>query len=391
MKKHNATNERMKRRYFEYLKEARRYSEATLDAAAKALDRFELYTNYRDFSAFHIAKAIAFKRHLTEQKAKQSGNELSKATLHSTLMQIKRFFQWLAAQPGYKSRIGYSDCEYFNISDKDMRIATARREQKFPTVEQVKHVINSMPSGTEIERRNRAVVAFTLLTGARDGAIASMKLKHVDLVTKSIDQDAREVKTKFSKSFQTFFFPVGDEIVMIVTTWVQYLREEKLWSNDDPLFPATRVVVGANRQFETSGLERTHWRSATPIRQIFRDAFVNAGIPYFNPHSFRKTLVQLGERLCKFAEEFKAWSQNLGHENALTTFLSYGEVGCHRQGEILRDLGRPSHPMQPEVEKLAAAVVKQMRDSGLETNAGGRKAAREITSPSDGRTSVTAS
>src|SRR3954468_21213866 len=160
MKKHNATNERMKRRYFEYLKEARRYSEATLDTAAKALDRFELYTNYRDFSAFHIAKAIAFKRHLTEQKAKQSGKELSKATLHSTLMQIKRFFQWLAAQPGYKSRIGYSDCEYFNVSDKDMRIATARREQKFPTVEQVKHVINSMPSGTEIERRNRAVVAF---------------------------------------------------------------------------------------------------------------------------------------------------------------------------------------------------------------------------------------
>lgn len=31
-----------------------------------------------------------------------------------------------------------------------------------------------------IELRDRALIAFTLLTGARDRAIASMKLKHVD-------------------------------------------------------------------------------------------------------------------------------------------------------------------------------------------------------------------
>jgi hypothetical protein len=28
-----------------------------------------------------------------------------------------------------------------------------------------------MPAATEIERRDRALVAFTILTGARDGAI----------------------------------------------------------------------------------------------------------------------------------------------------------------------------------------------------------------------------
>ena len=73
-----------------------------------------------------------------------------------------------------------------------------------------------MPAETDIERRNRALVAFTLLTGARDSAIASMKLKHVDLITNSVYQDAREVKTKFSKTFNTFFFPVGEEIREIV-------------------------------------------------------------------------------------------------------------------------------------------------------------------------------
>ena len=69
-----------------------------------------------------------------------------------------------------------------------------------------------MPSESDIELRNRALVAFTLLTGARDGAIASLKLKHVDLEEGRLLQDAREVRTKFSKTITTWFFPVGDEI-----------------------------------------------------------------------------------------------------------------------------------------------------------------------------------
>ena len=181
MTKHNADNERIKRQYFAFLKEAKRHSEPTVDAAAKALNRFETYNKYRDFKVFHFEQAIAFKKHLAEQNGQHSGEKLSKATLHATLTQLKRFFQWLASQPGYKSRLQYSDAEYFNLSDKDTRIATAQRKQKAPTLEQVKHVISVMPFGTEIERRNRALIAFTLLTGARDSAIASMKLKHVDL------------------------------------------------------------------------------------------------------------------------------------------------------------------------------------------------------------------
>ena len=135
MKKHNPVNERIKRKYFAFLKEAKRHSEPTVDAVAKALSRFEAYTRYRDFKAFHFEQAIAFKNYLAEQKGQQSGEKLSKATLHATLTQLKRFFQWLAMQPGYKSRVQYADAEYFNLSDKDTRIATAKRQQRFPTME----------------------------------------------------------------------------------------------------------------------------------------------------------------------------------------------------------------------------------------------------------------
>lgn len=371
MTKHNADNERIKRKYFAYLKEAKRQSETTVDACAKALDRFESYTKSKDFKSFHVEQAIHFKRHLEEQKAVRSGKELSKATLYATLKHLKRFFQWLAGQPGYKSRFHYSDAEYFNLSEKETRIATARREQRFPTLEQVKHVLASMPGGTAIELRDRALIAFTILTGARDSAIASLKLKHVDLLSRMLSQDAREVRTKFSKTFYTFFFPVGEEIYRIVAEWIAFLREDKLWGNDDPLFPSTLIKVGPTRQFEVSGLARTHWRSASPIRVIFREAFAQAGLPYFNPHSFRNTLVQLGQRLCESPEQFKAWSQNLGHEKTLTTFLSYGEVGHQRQREIMQDFTKPRPCSHAAVEEIAEAVLKrvlQVASSGTETD-----------------------
>jgi integrase len=361
MNPHHPANERIKRRYLTYLKEAKRQSEPTVDAVAKAISRFEIDTKHRDFKAFHVDQAIAFKKHLAEQRSQQSGEKLSKATLYSMLTNLKRFFQWLADQPGYKSRLTYSDAEYFNLSEKDSRVATARRQRPAPTLEQINHVIASMSRTTEIERRNRALIAFTLLTGARDSATASIKLKHVDLVVGSIYQDAREVRTKFSKSITTYFFPVGDEAREIVVAWVRYLREEKLWGNDDPLFPATKIAVGEARTFEAVGLARQHWRSAAPIRSIFRNAFVGANLPYFNPHSFRRTLVTFGEAICHTPEEFKAWSQNLGHEGVLTTLYSYGEVACQRQGEIIRSVHIGSGDAELRIDELADALALRLR------------------------------
>jgi hypothetical protein len=144
---------------------------------------------------------------------------------------------WLAGQLGFRSKIAYSDADYFNLSEEDARIATAKRQARFPSIDEVKQVIDGMPHGTEIERRDRAMIAFTLLTAARDGAIASMSLKHVDVTADCVSQDAREVQTKNSKSFETFFFPVGEDIPQTLEEWIVYLRDQEQWGPDDPLFP----------------------------------------------------------------------------------------------------------------------------------------------------------
>ncbi len=74
-----------------------------------------------------------------------------------------------------------------------------------------------------------------------------------------------------------------------------------------------------------------------------------AGLPYAKPHSFRDTLVRLGQRMCRTPEEWKVWSQNLGHENEATTFVGYGQVSAHRHAEIMRAFckARPD-PLPPD-------------------------------------------
>lgn len=365
MRKHHPENERVKRKYFIFLKEAKRQDDTSVDAAAKALSRFEEYTAWKDFKAFHFKQAVGFKGFLSRHQNARTGKGLSKATMNSALSSLKAFFQWLAREPGYRSRINYSDAEYFNLSEKDARVATAKRRSRVPTIEQIRKVVFSMPHETVIDRRNRALIAFTLLTGARDSAIASFRLKHVDTELECVYQDAREVKTKSSKTFTTYFFPVDKEFRQIVLDWIGFLKTELLFGNDDPLFPKTALVRSERHVFKPSGVLREHWSNATPIRKIFKDAFEAVGLEYFNPHSFRKTLVRLGQSLCQTPEEFKAWSQNLGHEGVLTTFYSYGEVQESRQSEIFQILKAPRDKASTnQAEEIAAAVLRQLNSAG---------------------------
>lgn len=338
MRKHHPENERTKRRYFEFLKHAKRLAETSVDQVAAAIADFEAATGHRDFRQFRIEWAQKYKRQLAERTNAKTGKPLAKATITSRLAALKAFFQWLAGQPGFRSKLTYSDAEYFNASANDDRIARAVRERPIASVEQVRRVLESMPAGSETQKRDRALIAFTLLTGARDNALASMSLKHVDLVKRTVFQDARDVRTKNRKTFTTWFFPVGTDVEAIVSDWISWLESEKQWGPDDPLFPATKVTLGLNGGFENGGLDRKHWKSAAAIRVIFKEAFEKAGLPYFNPHSFRNTLARLGEQVTTTTEAWAAWCQNFGHENVLTTFRSYGAVPSHRHAEIFDQL-----------------------------------------------------
>lgn len=359
MKKLNENNERIKHRYFTYLSQADGKCEATVNAVAKSLDRFETHTGQRDFRSFHYRQANAFKRHLAEQPNQRSGAFLSMSTQRATLGHLRQFIIWLADQPRFRSRIRYSDATYFSLSDKENRIATARRPTKGPTIDQVKHVLAWMPATTDIQRRDRALIAFALVTGARDSAIASFKLKHVDVARRLVFHDAREVNTKSSKTFPTWFFPVGEDVIAVVREWINHLRTTLLWDDDDPVFPATQSDPGPTRVFGAFRLSRKHWVTTSPIRRIFKEAFEGADLPYFNPHSFRNTLTRYAQTMQLTHEEMKCWSQNCGHEDVMTTIRSYGDVAPSRQEEVMRELATPKAPAH-DFASLTKAVAREL-------------------------------
>src|SRR5262249_37718815 len=160
--------ERIKRRYLQFLKDAKGRDEASLDAAAKAIARFEEHSKCRDFRKFHIEQARAFKARLMDSTNTRTGQPLSASTIYSTLGALKAFFGGWATRPGHGPRIKPADSAYFSPPDKLARVATAHRYKPCPTLEQIRTVLDAMPASTDNERRDRALIAFTIATGARD-------------------------------------------------------------------------------------------------------------------------------------------------------------------------------------------------------------------------------
>lgn len=325
----NPDNERVKLTYFEFLKQADGKSEQTIRQVERAIARYEKFTKWTCFKTFDQKQAVAFKEYI-----KSEG--LALATVTSTIQAVQRFLGWLALQAGYKRAISRSDIEYLNLSEKDLRASRTPSDKPYPTLAMVERVVSSMPSETALEKRNRALIAFTAITGTRDGTTPSLRMKHFDPIRKLLRQDPREVRTKFSKRIDTFLFPLSESFERIFLEWVDYLRNEEFFTDNDPLFPKTQMAQDGNNCFVAAGLSRDFWADSGRIRKVFRGAFRDAGLPEFTPHRFRDMIVSEMYQRGLSVVEFKAWSQNLGHEGAMTTLTSYGTISLEEQGRLIR-------------------------------------------------------
>jgi site-specific recombinase XerD len=352
----NPGNEKIKRRYLRHLKGARGLAESTIDNALRAIAAYEGFTGYRDFGKFRSTDAEAYKKRLLSDGGRRAAEISNRSTIHGKLQPLQRFFTWLADQDGFRTKLRFCDAEFFNLSNRDLRIARDRPPKPAPTLEQVQHAILSMPASTDLEKRDRALVACALLTGARVKALITLKLKHVRLDRLGIDQDARQVATKFSRTYTTIYFPVGNDIRQIFFDYVDYLRGTLKRNGEDPLFPKTELRVGDEFGFHSTGLTREHWATPDPVRDAFHKAFASAGLPYYSPHSIRRTLTLLGQQRCRTPEDLKAWSQNLGHLGVLTTFTSYGGISMPRQTEIITSLAE-----ERDADEAAFAAFLAMR------------------------------
>ncbi len=336
MRKMNEDNERIKRKYFGYMREAKGRDGKTISKIAAALIHYEHSTNFKTFKRFHIEDAGKFKTHLRKAKNARTKTPLSHATIDSTLRMVKTFIHWLAGQSGYKSRISYADAEYFNNSLKDARIAHTHRPMKYPTLMQCERAFDAMPDKTPDQMRDKAAFAFFMLSGTRVKAASTLRLKHINQDEGYVFQDARDVETKGAKTIRTHFYPVKKIYYEYFYKWMRYLYDTELFGPEDPLFPKPKIGHIKGKGWQNLGLSREPYATPSRLYTGIKQAFSSVQMPGYTPHNFRRTHGALASEFCKTPEQLKAWSMNFGHDSIQTTISAYVPVSGERKGEILK-------------------------------------------------------
>jgi hypothetical protein len=106
--------------------------------------------------------------------------------------------------------------------------------------------------------------------------VRSLKLKHVNVDSGHVFQDARDVNTKNAKTIMCQFFPVDP-------AYLTFLREVKLFGPEGALFPKARVGVVEGQGCTDLGLAR---EGAAKLNSIIKGAFAAVQMPQFKPHTF---------------------------------------------------------------------------------------------------------
>ena len=325
MDKINIKNELTKRRYLQYLREAEGLSESTITGIEQAVNLFERFVKNLDFDSIKTKNIIEFKRWLSRREFRNK--KISLKTYKSYLNYLKKFFLWLSIQPGYKSKIKRDIIEYFNLRKKENRIVTAQDQKvRYPSIEYCKELVSSIKGESEIDMRDRALIAFTCLTGMRDHAIVSLPLGCVDENELIVRQDPSEgVKTKFTKYIISKIFKIDKNLLDEVLKWIRYLKK-KGFSLKDPLFPRskdnqTNEVLTFQHPTEVVPI---FWKTTNGIRAVFKYRSEQAGLEYFSPRALRHTAVYSVVRNAKNGRELKAVSQHFGHNDVRVTLQVYG-------------------------------------------------------------------
>jgi integrase len=337
MLKVNATNEKLKNKYYEYLREVEWYSEKSIKKMKSAIYCWEDFSDFDDFGKFSMKKAVDFKEWFKNRIVPRTNKPLALKTRYDYLRHLRDFFKWVTGQSGYKRKINIEAVECLRLSKEESRMALAKRREHYPEIEQIKQVVKSITINNEIDMRDRAMLCFTFLSSTRDDAIISLPLGCSNENTLEVDQDpAKGVRTKYNERIQGVLFKFDDEFLGYVLDWVKYLKNEKQFCDTDPIFPASKLEhQGEIKKFVCDSVVSKFWADTSRIRAIFKQRFEEAGIEYYQPHSFRHTANKEAVDKCRNGEQLRAVSQNFGHKHIGTTLGAYAKMPADRVNNVI--------------------------------------------------------
>lgn len=335
------------------LQHKRGLAESTVAAKLAALTDFENFTSGRSFLRLKREQVADFKEHLLTTKSEKTGERLSSSTLVHTLDHCRDFFTWLAATKN-GSRLDVEAVSWFHAHLADQERARTTIPKSIPRLEDARKALAHMPAKTLIDRRNRAIFATLLMTAIRADALASLAIGSVDLEKSAVRQDAKIVRTKFSKSFVTYFLPFVTEARPILQAWLVELGRLGLSSND-ALFPRDPELQDFGKHGHIFSGDCPRWKGSSQVRAIVREAFAAAGLVTHGPHVFRHMLTRHAISLRLTIEEAISVQINLGHKRLETMLNPYGRPDEEGRGALIANISRlpPSSDLTAFLERLA--------------------------------------
>jgi integrase len=272
---------------------------------------------FKPFERVTIDYIRTFKDALRERRDLEADASLSKSTIGHTADRCGAFFRWFNRQPDVRLQTDLPG--YFRLSRKERRAQAESVKGTILTFDQAVRMFRSIIGTSPIDLRNRAIFAMFMTTDMRIAALISLRGKHVNVVTRWIDQDHREVDTKNGIDIRTYCLDLRHGLLDALAVWARW-RVANGFRDADPFFLPNRNIQpnAFGLGFRAAGaVPADCWRSGDPVERIIKDAATAAGLDAARiaSHDVRKvTHPFLARRRKMTIAEEVALKLNFGHK-----------------------------------------------------------------------------
>ncbi len=254
---------------------------------------------------------------------------------------VRQFFEWLITNEKDYTKITQKSLDYFHVTRNDKNKARATGYQESHDLADILATIRKMPNGSEIEMRNQAILSLFLLTTPRMASLQQARIKSIryfkDYDVWAFVQDPRLQNTKYAKTITAFFIGQSKDIIQNVINWREYLIS-KGFNDKNYLFPKiTPSFTPTGEKIMT--LTKDYIKSDSQIRDIVKASFINNGLPYYKPHSFRHSIARKIANMENSTQLLIALAENFGHKNGMAEIIrTYGGNYLQKQAEIVKNI-----------------------------------------------------
>jgi integrase len=340
--KYNKTNEFIKYKFFEELEHSIDGKDPkTVDQYVNAIHEFEVANNFKDFKNYNKDWAIAFKDYLNDKKNKYAQN-ISKSYYFHYLLHVRTFFEWLLKNEKEYSKLKQREINFLGTRRGEKNQAKATDTPESHEIKDIILTIRNMPIKTKEQRRNKAMVSLYFLTSPRTSSLQQARIKSIRFFkeydnTWAFIQDPRLQNTKFSKKITSFFIGDLEDVRQNILSWQEELIAEG-WSDKDYLFP--KITPSFTKDGKSiMVLQKDYIRSDSQIRDIVKKAFVDNGIKYLKPHTFRHSIAREVKKKPNATELSMALAENYGHKTGLAVlFTSYAGDYLIEQAKLVKGI-----------------------------------------------------